>query len=344
MANDFVNKVTLENGTTYDVQDARLVVTSADAGKVISVDENGNIVLKNKNNTCIVRFYPQGNMNSLLAVSGSKYNEFLSSYPEFDTSNPNYTNPQIGLLLTAFLITAQPVGTELVNAIAYSDSTPTNDFYDRAGSIASYTANYNQGTAFNQWPASASSYYHFSTKYDKYKVTGVDSDIKWKDPAPRHSFSQILSPAIPTNIYINSTSRNYLFDKPVNLTITYDDRRANTVYPYIQTQGIKYEFENYTATYTPSSGSPYVRTYTRTITKTGTITATDTGHPHRAIFASKKEVSISGCTFLKYYFDYQNSSSTSSSSGSQPYTGILFIETDGQITENEPVNFYEYEE
>ena len=45
MANDFVNTITTSNGTTYDVQDKRLTVTAADAGKVISVDSNGNLSL-----------------------------------------------------------------------------------------------------------------------------------------------------------------------------------------------------------------------------------------------------------------------------------------------------------
>ena len=45
MANDFVNTITTSNGTTYDVQDKRLTVTAADAGKVVSVDENGNLSL-----------------------------------------------------------------------------------------------------------------------------------------------------------------------------------------------------------------------------------------------------------------------------------------------------------
>lgn len=45
MKNDFVNTITTSNGTTYDVQDKRLTVTAADAGKVVSVDENGNLTL-----------------------------------------------------------------------------------------------------------------------------------------------------------------------------------------------------------------------------------------------------------------------------------------------------------
>lgn len=47
MANDFVNTITTSNGTTYDVQDKRLTVTAADAGKVVSVDSNGNLSLVN---------------------------------------------------------------------------------------------------------------------------------------------------------------------------------------------------------------------------------------------------------------------------------------------------------
>lgn len=45
MANDFVKTITTAAGTTYDIQDARLTVTAADAGKVVSVDENGNLML-----------------------------------------------------------------------------------------------------------------------------------------------------------------------------------------------------------------------------------------------------------------------------------------------------------
>ena len=45
MANDFVNTITTSNGTTYDVQDKRLTVTAADAGKVVAVDSNGDLSL-----------------------------------------------------------------------------------------------------------------------------------------------------------------------------------------------------------------------------------------------------------------------------------------------------------
>ena len=45
MANDFVKTITTATGTTYDLQDARLTVTAADAGKVVSVDSNGNLSL-----------------------------------------------------------------------------------------------------------------------------------------------------------------------------------------------------------------------------------------------------------------------------------------------------------
>ena len=45
MPNDFVNTITTKDGTTYNVQDKRLTVTAADAGKVVSVDSNGNLSL-----------------------------------------------------------------------------------------------------------------------------------------------------------------------------------------------------------------------------------------------------------------------------------------------------------
>ena len=45
MANDFVNTITTKDGTIYNVQDKRLEVTAADAGKVVSVDNNGNLTL-----------------------------------------------------------------------------------------------------------------------------------------------------------------------------------------------------------------------------------------------------------------------------------------------------------
>ena len=45
MPNDFVNTITTQSGITYDVQDKRLTVTTADAGKVVAVDNNGNLSL-----------------------------------------------------------------------------------------------------------------------------------------------------------------------------------------------------------------------------------------------------------------------------------------------------------
>lgn len=45
MANDFINTITTKDGITYDVQDKRLEVTAADVGKVVSVDESGNLTL-----------------------------------------------------------------------------------------------------------------------------------------------------------------------------------------------------------------------------------------------------------------------------------------------------------
>ena len=45
MANDFVNTITTKDGTTYNVQDKRLEVTAADAGKIVSVNEQGELTL-----------------------------------------------------------------------------------------------------------------------------------------------------------------------------------------------------------------------------------------------------------------------------------------------------------
>jgi hypothetical protein len=49
MANDFINTITTKDGTAYDVQDKRLTVTAADVGKVVAVDENGNLTLTRRN-------------------------------------------------------------------------------------------------------------------------------------------------------------------------------------------------------------------------------------------------------------------------------------------------------
>ena len=82
MANDFVNTITTNDGTTYDVQDKRLEVTAADAGKVVSVDSNGNLSLvsggtklyrhqvKNSEDTLVLDF---------IATSNAPISAFYSS-------------------------------------------------------------------------------------------------------------------------------------------------------------------------------------------------------------------------------------------------------------------------
>lgn len=45
MSNDYVKTITTSDGTTYDIRDARLIVTAADAGKVVIVDSSGNLTL-----------------------------------------------------------------------------------------------------------------------------------------------------------------------------------------------------------------------------------------------------------------------------------------------------------
>ena len=64
MPNDYVNKMITQSGTEYDIHDKRLTVTAADAGKVVSVDSNGDLTLS--------KMY----MTSVRAIAGNMQDNF----------------------------------------------------------------------------------------------------------------------------------------------------------------------------------------------------------------------------------------------------------------------------
>lgn len=84
MANDFVNTITTSSGTTYDVQDKRLTVTAADAGKVVSVDENSNLTLTTLSSGGTRLFKHKlsnsGNYLEVISVCGLPFNNANMDY------------------------------------------------------------------------------------------------------------------------------------------------------------------------------------------------------------------------------------------------------------------------
>lgn len=85
MANDFVNTITTSNGTTYDVQDKRLTATAADAGKVVIVDANGNLVLEE----------PSGKLSKVATITLSCTITETAKTPNSTTGTIDYTKPMI---------------------------------------------------------------------------------------------------------------------------------------------------------------------------------------------------------------------------------------------------------
>ena len=73
MTNDYVNKITLNDGTEFDIHDKRLEVTISDAGKVVAVDSSGNLSLVNapSGGTKLYKHMLNNHLDDIVIVSKS---------------------------------------------------------------------------------------------------------------------------------------------------------------------------------------------------------------------------------------------------------------------------------